>query len=301
MPKLTEEQLNAIISLPYYSKIKDLIPLFESGILSQVKFNEELLKERENYKPNPTSILSSEGIEMVLVEGGTFDMGCNEYDDEKPIHSVTVGDFYIGKTEVTQAQWKTTMGDNPSYFKGDNLPVETVAWYDAVEFCNKLSEMAGLQKCYSGSNITCNFKANGYRLPTEAEWEYAARGGNQSKCYKYSGSSNVDDVAWYSFNSGSKTQPVGVKNPNELGIYDMSGNVWEWCSDWYDSNYYKNSPSNNPTGPSSGPFRVVRGGSWGDSYGVMRCAIRDGSHPDGCYYLCRGLGSSFGFRVARTK
>lgn len=271
MPKLTEEQLNAIKSLPYYSNVKDLIPLYESGILSQDKFNEELLKERENYKPNPTSILSSEGIEMVLVEGGAFQVR----------NEVTVSDFYIGKFQITQAQYQAVMGTNPSHFKGDNLPVEQVSWFDAVEFCNKLSEMEGLQKCYSGSgnSFTCNFKASGYRLPTEAEWEYVARGGNRSRGYEYSGSNTVGDVAWYDDNSDSNTHPVGTKQPNELGIFDMSGNVWEWCWDRYTEGYR---------------YRVVRGGSWDD--GGCWCGVANRFPYDPDYRF-----SNFGFRVARTK
>ncbi|MBN2788941.1 MAG: SUMF1/EgtB/PvdO family nonheme iron enzyme [Candidatus Delongbacteria bacterium] len=210
--------------------------------------------------------------DLVFVEGGTES-------DEKPVHSVTVGDFYIGKTEVTQAQWEAVMGNNPSNFKGDNKPVEQVNWYEAVEFCNKLSEMEGLQKCYSGSgdNISCNFKANGYRLPKESEWEYAAKGGNQSRGYTYSGSDNVSDVAWYSSNSGSETHSVATKQPNELGIYDMSGNVWEWCWDWY----------------TEGSTRVLRGGSW-YSYDLY-CEVSDRNYhaPDHAY-------DGFGFRIART-
>ncbi len=277
MPKLTEEQLNAIKSLPYYSNVKDLIPLYESGILSQEKFNEELLKARENYKPQHGNIIAPSGIEMVFVEGGTFDMGSNEYDEEKPVHSVTVGDFYIGKTEVTQAQYQAVMGNNPSGFKGDNLPVEQVSWNDAVAYCKKLSQKEGVT----------------YRLPTEAEWEYAARGGNQSRRYTYSGSNNVGDVAWYCENSGSKTQPVGTKQPNELGIYDMSGNVWEWCNDWYDGNYYKNSPSRNPRGASSGSDRVLRGGSWYYGSACCRSAYRGGRDPERIGFCV------IGFRVVR--
>ncbi len=215
------------------------------------------------------------GGDYIFVQGGTFQMGGTE-SNEKPVHSVTIGDFYIGKTEVTQAQYKAVMGKNPSYFKGDNLPVEQVSWNDAVEFCKKLSQKEGVT----------------YRLPTEAEWEYAARGGNQSRGYEYSGSNNVGEVAEYEGNNNKSTKPVAGKKPNELGIYDMSGNVWEWCGDWYDSNYYKNSPSNNPTGPSSGSFRVYRGGSW--CHDASRCRVANwlyhypGSSP---YYL--------GFRVVR--
>jgi len=201
--------------------------------------------------------------QMVFVKGGTFTMGCTSEqsdcdDDEKPAHQVTVSDFYIGKYEVTQKQWREIMGNNPSHFSGcDNCPVENVSWNDIQEFIKKLNQKTGKK----------------YRLPTEAEWEYAARGGVETHgrasdnntpraSKKYAGSNNIEEVAWYSSNSGSKTNPVGRKKPNELGIFDMSGNVWEWCSDWYGSNYYKNSPQTNPQGPSSGAIRVLRGGSW---------------------------------------
>ncbi|MBC8384853.1 MAG: SUMF1/EgtB/PvdO family nonheme iron enzyme [Candidatus Cloacimonetes bacterium] len=241
---------------------------------------------------------------MIFVQGGTFQMGSNDGgSDEKPVHTVTVSDFYIGKTEVTQKEWKEVMGastslNNPSYFKGDDLPVENVSWYDAVEFCNKKSEKEGLEKCYSGSgkNTKCDFSKNGYRLPTEAEWEYAARGGvsaslnNRNGGNKYAGSNNVKDVAWYFDNSGSKTHPVGTKQPNELGIYDLSGNVWEWCSDRYDENYYKNSPQNNPQGPSSGKSRVLRGGSWDSGDYCCRFVYRGSYDPD-VYFI--------GFRFVR--
>ena len=232
---------------------------------------------------------------LIFIQGVTFQMGSNNGEsDEKPVHSVTVDDFYISKYEVTQKEWKAVMGSNPSYFKGDNLPVEQVSWYDAVEFCNKKSRKEGLTPCYSGSgkSITCNFNANGYRLPTEAEWEYAVRGGNKSRNYKYSGSNTIGDVAWYSSNSGSKTHPVGTKQANELGISDMSGNVWEWCWDWYDNDYYSSSPRNDPTGPSSGSYRVLRGGSWHDFDDYCRVAHRNFSNPDYSY-------NDYGFRIVR--
>ena len=203
-------------------------------------------------------------IEMVFVQGGTFTMGATSGDaDEKPAHSVTLSDYYIGKYEVTQAQWRAVMGDNPSYFQGDNLPVDNVSWDDIQLFLRKLNAKTG----------------KNFRLPTEAEWEYAARGGNQSKGYKYSGSNTLGDVAWYRDNSGGKTHPVGQKQPNELGVYDMSGNICECCSDWYGS--YSSSPQSNPKGPNSGTYRVQRGGAgWYLFAKCCRVSNRGNCSPD---------------------
>ena len=193
------------------------------------------------------------GVEfkMIKVEGSTFSMGATseqEYDAfscEKPVHSVTLSDYYIGETEVTQELWEAVMGSNPSYFEGDNQrPVENVSWNDCQKFIKKLNRLTGKE----------------FRLPTEAEWEYAARGGKYSRGYKYSGSNNADEVAWYDSNSGSKTHPVKTKKDNELGLYDMSGNVWEWCNDWWGC--YQSNSQTNPTGPSEGESRVLRGGGW---------------------------------------
>lgn len=189
-------------------------------------------------------------FDIIFVEGGTFTMGATHeqeddaYDDEQPTHSVTLSSFMIGKYEVTQALWKAVMGSNPSCFKGDDLPVEEVSWEACQTFIKKLNGLTG----------------KNFRLPTEAEWECAARGGNRSRGYKYSGSDNIDDVAWYDDNSSDTTHAVGTKQPNELGLYDMSGNVWEWCSDWYGD--YSGSSQTNPTGATSGSDRVYRGGSW---------------------------------------
>ncbi|NIO87691.1 MAG: SUMF1/EgtB/PvdO family nonheme iron enzyme [Candidatus Aminicenantes bacterium] len=202
---------------------------------------------------------------MIFVKGGTFPMGNSEGGDgEKPAHRVTVGTFYMGKFEVTQEEWLAVMGNNPAYIRGAKNPIHSVSWYDAVEYCNKRSRKEGLTPCYSGSgdDIVCDFNADGYRLPSEAEWEYAARGGLHSRNYRYSGSNDLDEVAWHPDNSGYLPHPVGRKKPNELGIYDMSGNVWEWCWDWYIFDYYKNSPAINPTGLPSGHHRVERGGSF---------------------------------------
>ena len=212
------------------------------------------------------------GVEfkMIKVEGGTFSMGATseqEYDAlscEKPVHSVTLSDYYIGETEVTQELWEAVMGSNPSYFEGDNQrPVENVSWNDCQKFIKKLNRLTGKE----------------FRLPTEAEWEYAARGGKYSRGYKYSGSNNSDEVAWYGSNSGSKTHSVKTKKANELGLYDMSGNVWEWCNDWWEC--YQSNSQTNPTGPSEGGSRVIRGGGWGGSDGYVRVSDRrDGSPAD---------------------
>lgn len=200
---------------------------------------------------NGTLTVNGIKYNMVWVEGGTFRMGATSeqgsdaYSDEKPVHSVTLSSYYIGKTEVTQALWKAVMGNNPSYFKGDNLPVEDVSWNDCQAFIRKLNSLTG----------------QNFRLPTEAEWEFACRGGNNSRGYKYSGSNYIDNVAWHWDNSGKKTHPVATKSPNELGIYDMSGNVSEWCSDWKGD--YSSGAQTNPKGPYDGSYRVNRGGSWG--------------------------------------
>jgi formylglycine-generating enzyme required for sulfatase activity len=232
---------------------------------------------------------------LVFVEGGTFMMGSNEGEaDEKPVHQVTVSSFYLGNCEVTQKEWTEVMGSNPAHWKGDNLPVEQVSWYDAVDYCNKLSEKEGLKPCYSKSRskIICDWTANGYRLPTEAEWEYAARGGKQSKGYIYSGSNELGSVAWYDKNSGRRTHEVGTKKPNELGIFDMSGNVWEWCWDSYEN--YTSASQINPKGANERSDSVLRGGAW-DYY-----------NSDVYPVTIRGIGTPYansqniGFRVLRA-
>ncbi len=204
---------------------------------------------------------------MVYVSSGTFTMGgtseqgSEAESDEKPTHNVTLSSYYICKYEVTQALWRAVMGSNPSEFKDDNLPVERVSWNDCQTFINRLNS-------YTGRN---------FRLPTEAEWEFAARGGNYSRRYKYSGSNDIGDVAWNTDNSGDRTHPVGTKRPNELGLYDMSGNVFEWCSDWYGT--YSSYSQTNPTGATSGSGRVNRGGSWIFDAWYCRASIRFGHAP----------------------
>ena len=228
-------------------------------------------------KRNQNKTYTANGISfnMVYVEGGTFQMGSNVGESwEQPVHSVTLSDYYIGQTEVTQELWQAVMGSNPAkYEKGPTLPVYYVNWNDCQEFIIKLNHLTG----------------GGFRLPTEAEWEYAARGGNKSRGYKYSGSDDLGSVAWYMDNSGYKYHPVGSKSPNELGLYDMSGNVWEWCSDWY--GYYPSSSQTNPTGASSGSRRVIRGGSWIINASFCRVANRN-------YYAPADSFSGLGLRLA---
>ena len=237
--------------------------------------------------PKITETVNGVTFEMVAVDGGTFTMGgtSEQGDDiyperELPTHSVTLSSFVIGKHEVTQGLWMAVMGSYPgtapsdTYGIGDNYPVYNVSWDDVQTFITKLNELTG----------------ESYRLPTDAEWEYAARGGKQSMGYKYSGSNTVGDVAWYSENSGVKTNPVGTKQANELGIYDMSGNVWEWCADWYGA--YTADAVSNPTGSTSGSFRVNRGGSWHLNARLVRVSVRNSSPPS-------NRNDYLGFRLAR--
>ena len=209
-------------------------------------------------------------FEMVKVEGGTFTMGATSeqgsdaYDWEKPSHSVTLSDYSIGKYEVTQELWQAVMGNNPSSSKGSRKPVESVSWDDCQSFISKLNSL-----------LSSQLGGRRFALPTEAQWEYAARGGKKSQRYKYAGSNSISSVAWYADNSGNSTHEVGSKSPNELGLYDMSGNVWEWCQDWYSS--YSSSSQSNPTGPSSGSYRVRRGGCWYNDAGYCRVSFRGGS------------------------
>lgn len=224
---------------------------------------EKIVEIEVDSEGNETITLNGEVVfKMIKVDGGTFQMGATSEQgsdadsDEKPVHSITLSGYYIGETEVTQELWEAVMGSNPSHFYGDQKPVECVSWDDCKEFITKLNNLTG----------------KNFRLPTEAEWEYAARGGNKSKGYKYSGSNTISDVAWYSGNSNSTTHNVKTKSPNELGIYDMTGNVREWCEDWYGD--YSSGSQTNPTGPSSGSDRVVRGGSWSGSASYCRVSAR---------------------------
>ena len=234
-------------------------------------------------RSNMTVVLSDNvTLELVKVEAGTFTMGARNGDDlgDAKEHKVTLTrNFYLGSTEVTQTQWAAVMGNNPSRRKGVVLPVENVSWKNAMEFCKRLNDMGLAPKGWK------------FTLPTEAQWEYAARGGNRSRGYKYSGSDNLDDVAWYTSNSGSKTHPVALKTANELGLYDMSGNVWEWCLDRYETGYARDPEF--LTG-NSGTDCVIRGGSCGNFAKDCRSAYR--------YHFGSGGRDGFtGFRVALVK
>lgn len=243
---------------------------------------EEARRKREEAERTSDKVYRVGGVEfkMVYVEGGTFTMGAtaeqgdDAFDGGKPAHKVTLSGYHIGEVPVTQALWKAVMGGNPSSSKGDNNPVENVSWIDCQEFVEKLNRLTGER----------------FRLPTEAEWEYAARGGNRSRGYKYAGSNNIDEVAWYDGNSGYNIYPVGQKKANELSLYDMSGNVWEWCNDW--NGNYDDAPQTNPTGPATDSFRVYRGGSWKDYARRCRVSYRSFGSPSFRYYY-------LGFRLAR--
>jgi formylglycine-generating enzyme required for sulfatase activity len=255
--------------------------------------------------PAPQQTQAAAYAGMVRVPAGTFMMGSNGGDDDETPHRVTISKaFYIGKYEVTQKEWRDVMGttvrqqqDKAAYNfglagEGDDYPMYYVSWLEAVEYCNRRSEKEGLSPAYtvSGSAVTWNRGANGYRLPTEAEWEYAAKGGG-SGTYDYAGSNDADSVAWYSSNSGNSTHPVGTKAANSLGIYDMSGNVYEWCWDWYDS--YGSGSVTDPIGAASGSYRVNRGGGWLIDAQYVRSAFRARSNP------ANGGSDGLGFRVVR--
>lgn len=234
---------------------------------------------------------------MVFVEGGEFNMGSlGGSVDEKPIHKVAVSTFWIGEKEITQREWMEVMGANKAKFKGDDLPAVQITWKEAVEYCNKRSMMEFLQPCYTieGNSVSCDWSANGYRLPTEAEWEYAARGGDKSMNHVYSGANDLDAVGWYLDNSAGMIRITCTKAANEIDLYDMSGNVWEWVWDMYDASYYSKSPESDPYGPEEGMYRVLRGGSWNCEESYCRVSFREYGKPD-------GTDVDIGLRVARGR
>lgn len=260
--------------------------IFESeipGLLAGTKYYVRAYATNDAGTAYGSQVSFTTPVSMVLVEGGTYDMGCTTEQgaacnaDENPAHSVNISAFYLGTYEVSQSEWQAVMGNNPSAEATcATCPVESVSWNDVATFIDSLNTLTGLN----------------YRLPTEAEWEFAARGGNESQGYIYAGGNTPATVAWYNANA-STTQPKGTKLSNELGLYDMSGNASEWVSDWYDATYYTGSPSSNPAGPGTGTLKVVRGGSWYDAADSLRVANRLTANPASGY-------ATIGFRLARS-
>ncbi len=265
------------------------ILLFKNSGEKEEPQKDEVVKKAKKAKQKPTDrtiTVNGVSFKMVYVKGGTFQMGTSggEFPRESPAHSVTVSDFYIGETEVTQELWEAVMEYNPSSFSGSRLPVENIDYDDCQEFIEKLNELTG----------------EAFRLPYEAEWEFASRGGTKSEGYNYSGSNAIGDVAWYNANSGSQSHEVGTKKANELGIFDMSGNVWEWCEDFFDDNYYSVSPEQDPTGPESGDSWLNRGGSWKSGAKYCRSAYRgQGKNGERESYL--GMRLAIGTKAAPAK
>lgn len=303
--------------------MKKILPLMMIAFLA---FVSNLYSSGKLFKQGKVTEFPSKtygNIKMIKLPGGSFNMGSpssekGRYHFEGPVHRVKLSSFFISETEVTQGQWKELMGSNPSEFKNrDDYPVENVSWYDAVEFCNKLSDKYGLEKVYeidkskkdlNNKNkrdlkswlVKANFSKKGFRLPTEAEWEYACRAGTTTAFHfgdsLKSNMANFTDSKQNNSSKGEdqgKTTPVKSFKPNAWGLYDMHGNVYEWCWDWYSNNYYRQSPVNNPKGPVSSEYRVLRGGSWYNYVNDLRSASRSISDPDDRY-------GSYGFRITRT-
>jgi formylglycine-generating enzyme required for sulfatase activity len=238
------------------------------------------------------------GVQMVLIPGGTFRMGSPRGPaDETPVHTVTVDSFWMDRTEVTQEEFARLEMSDPSHFKNPRNPVEQINWPQAVLFCNRRSEAEGLEPCYKGSAAECDFSASGYRLPTEAEWEYACRAGTVTPYFFGVDARRLGEYAWFADNSGKRTHPVAQKKPNPWGLFDMYGNVAEWVNDSYDPSYYRASPAKNPTGPAKGKLYVLRGGAWNSPASQARSAVRMAENPgftDTC--LAR---DAIGFRCVR--
>ena len=235
----------------------------------------------------PPIVATKTGAEMVLIPAGTFRMGSpSGKADEAPPHEVSIGAFLMDRTEVTQGQYRKLVLADPSHFKGDDRPVEQISWPDAAMYCNLRSRDEGLEPCYDEQTAKCNLQASGYRLPTEAEWEYACRAGSTGDYSFGADPKQLAEHAWFAQNSGKKTQPVAQKQPNAWGLYDMHGNVAEWCNDTYDPGYYAKSPAENPAGPGDGEKYVLRGGAWNSSPESCRAAQRIGEDPgfqDACF------------------
>lgn len=266
MPRIAKPKIGSMIFLPTINPLEEAVEA-EAPVIQPSPRIVAPPKPKLVHQNFTEDLGNGVKLEMIAIPGGSFLMGSEDFDNTKPVHSVKLSPFHIGKFQVTQAQWKALMGNNPSHFKGDTLPVEQVSWTDAFEFCLKLSEKTG----------------NEYRLPTEAEWEYACLAGSTGKYCFGDDEALLKDYAWFRENSGDKTHPVGEKKPNNWGLHDMHGNVWEYCSDWYDENYYaelsKKGEAVNPQGPANGIHRVLRGGSWRDLPLGARAVYRSSRHP----------------------
>ncbi|MBN2308414.1 MAG: formylglycine-generating enzyme family protein [Candidatus Hydrogenedentes bacterium] len=246
----------------------------------------------------PKPVTTASGVEMVLLPGGTFSMGDNDGEVDEPEHRVTVSPFYIDAHEVTQSEYERVMGENPSKVKGDKNPVEQIRWSDAVRYCNARSRQEGLEPAYDLKNWTCRFDVDGYRLPTEAEWEYACRAGTDSAYSFGDGEAALPQYGWFERNARGKPRPTGTRKPNPWGLHDMHGNLWEWCNDFYQVDYYANSPDTDPRGPASGEKKVLRGGCWNSTPDACRAAYRyneDPAYTDACFGY-----DIYGFRCVRS-
>jgi formylglycine-generating enzyme required for sulfatase activity len=277
-------------------KLKEINIAYEIILQNYAPHSKQTLKSSrfhtEEYSPESKPPDDAFSLALVSIPSGTFRMGSADGDeDERPVHAVTLRGFSMGVHPVTQEQFKTAMGYNPSRFTGEkNLPVEQVNWFDAVRFCNRLSDARGLNRCYNESAWECDFSKSGFRLPSEAEWEYACRAGTKTRYYTGDRESDLDQAGWYKGNSAGKTHPVGQKAPNTWGLYDMHGNVWEWCNDWYggySTHIHPSHPSHQP-----GSFKVKRGGGWYFDAECCRSSYRGNFEPD--FRDCL-----MGFRVAR--
>lgn len=267
-----------VLSISFFVVLVILIIRIWVFNCSSTEISSRIHKKREQ-RTHSTKIDTSKIVfepVMIFIPAGEFDMGSNKNDDEKPIHKVRIDSFYIGRYEITQEEWKAVMKNNPSKFKGKNLPVDQVSWNDAQEYLNKLSQITGKR----------------YRLPTEAEWEYACRAGSKTEYCFGNNKSELLKYAWYDKNAGNQTHQVGMKKPNAWGLYDMHGNVFEWCQDWYSFSYHNDSLAANHQNPFFNGDRVVRGGSWVYNAEVVRSASRLSYDPDSRY-------CSVGFRCIR--
>ena len=249
--------------------------------------------------PTPEVITTKSGIEMVVIPGGSFDMGSKGASpDEMPVHEVSISPFWMDRYEVVQEEFRKYQLPDPSHFKGQRKPLEQINWTDAALYCNERSRAEGLKPCYDEKTWECDFAADGYRLPTEAEWEYACRAGSNTRYSFGNSSGSLKDHAWYTENSSATTHPVGQKKPNAWGLYDMHGNVAEWCEDFYAEGYdAAPGAAADPRGPPSGDERVLRGGSWRSSADACRASARASEAP-GFADVCFGY-EAYGFRCVR--